>query len=202
MGAFIDGVLAGLGIAVPVGPVAVLIVDQGMRRGFRLASAAGLGAATADLFYAAVAALVGAAAATALEPSAGLLKAVAAGVLAGIVVFRMSRLLRPSPVEGRGSVEWSIGRTYIGFLGLTILNPLTITYFAALILGLQSKHTGQLGKVLFVVGAFVASAAWQLSLAGLGSAMHRRLTDRSRFVTGLIGNVIIAALAVRLALSV
>jgi hypothetical protein len=35
MRAFAEGVVAGLGIAVPVGAIAVLIVDPAIRRGFR-----------------------------------------------------------------------------------------------------------------------------------------------------------------------
>jgi arginine exporter protein ArgO len=201
VGAFWDGVLAGFGIAVPVGPIAVLVVDQGMRRGLRMGAVAGVGAATADLLYCSLAALIGAAAADGLEPFAGPLKAGGAGVLAAIVAYRMWRLFRPPATVDVRATEWSVRRTYFGFLGLTLLNPLTITYFAALILGLQSKHTGPLGKVLFVAGAFAASASWQLGLAGVGAALHHRLTDRTRFVTGLAGNLIIAALAVRLALS-
>jgi arginine exporter protein ArgO len=166
-----------------------------------MGAVAGVGAATVDLIYASLAGLIGAAAADALEPYAGTLKAVGAAVLAAIVAYRMWRLLRPPDEVDVRTAEWSVRRTYFGFLGLTLLNPLTITYFAALILGLQSKHTGPLGKVLFVAGAFVASASWQLGLAGVGAALHHRLTDRARFLTGLAGNVIIAALAVRLALS-
>lgn len=36
----VEGILAGFGIAIPVGPIAVLIVDLGVRRGFRPAFAA------------------------------------------------------------------------------------------------------------------------------------------------------------------
>jgi arginine exporter protein ArgO len=38
---FIRGLLAGYGIAIPVGAIAVLIMDTGMRRGFRHGFAAG-----------------------------------------------------------------------------------------------------------------------------------------------------------------
>ena len=37
-----EGILAGLGIAVPVGPIAVLLIDLGIRRGFTAALPAGL----------------------------------------------------------------------------------------------------------------------------------------------------------------
>ena len=48
MTAFWEGVLAGYGIAIPVGAIAILIVDLGLRRGFQPAFMAGAGAA---LYY-------------------------------------------------------------------------------------------------------------------------------------------------------
>ena len=57
MRAFVEDVVAGLGIAVPVGAIAVLIVDLGMRQGFARAVPAAMGAASADLTYATIAAL-------------------------------------------------------------------------------------------------------------------------------------------------
>jgi hypothetical protein len=54
---FLAGVVAGYAIAIPVGAIAVLIVELGVRRGFRVAAAAGVGAGTADGLYAALAAL-------------------------------------------------------------------------------------------------------------------------------------------------
>jgi hypothetical protein len=49
---FWDGVLAGYGIAIPVGAIAVLIIDVSIRRGLAIGMQAGAGAATADLIYA------------------------------------------------------------------------------------------------------------------------------------------------------
>jgi threonine/homoserine/homoserine lactone efflux protein len=57
--AFLAGVAAGLGIAIPVGAIAILIVETGLRRGFRLGAAAGAGAATVDGIYVLVAAAEG-----------------------------------------------------------------------------------------------------------------------------------------------
>ena len=69
------------------------------------------------------------------------------------------------------------------------------------ILGLGDDKLGSgAGKALFVVGAFVASAAWQLVLAGVGAVLHHRLSERALLATSLVGNLLIAALAIRLAL--
>jgi arginine exporter protein ArgO len=84
---------------------------------------------------------------------------------------------------------------YAGILGLTLLNPATVIYFAALILG----RGGAGGGVWFVVGAFLASASWQLLLAGGGSLVGRLLTgERGRLITALVSSAVIAALAITL----
>ena len=57
---FIAGAIAGFGIAIPVGPVAVLIIELGVRRGLHTAVAAALGTATADVLYATLAVVAGA----------------------------------------------------------------------------------------------------------------------------------------------
>jgi arginine exporter protein ArgO len=89
----------------------------------------------------------------------------------------------------------SAGRTYAVFLGITLLNPLTVTYFAALILGLTATGAGLPEKAAFVAGAFVASLSWQLLLALVGAFLHRRLPPRLRSAVILLGNAIILAFA-------
>ena len=201
MHALAEGVLAGLGIAVPVGAIAVLIVDLAMRRGFASAVPAALGTATADLTYAAVAAVAGIAVAASLAPWQRRIELVSATVLAGIVAYRVGRLVHAPRPPRRDPTGDGPLRTYAGFLALTLVNPLTLTYFAALILGLGDDTLGWAGdKGLFVVGAFVASAAWQLMLAGVGAVLHHRLSERALLATALVGNGLIAALAIRLAL--
>ena len=201
MRAFAEGALAGLGIAVPVNAIAVLIVDLAMRRGFAGAAPAALGAASADFFYAVVAVLAGAAVASTLEPRQRTIELVSAGVLAGIVVYRTWRLFRPVEAERpRGTRDGPL-RTYGSFLALTLVNPMTVTYFAALILGLGPDTLGSsTDKALFAAGAGIASATWQLLLAGVGAVLHHRLSGRARVATALLGNLLIAAFAVRLAL--
>src|SRR5215213_1995184 len=55
------GLLAGWGVAIPLGAIGVMVVDLGMRSGLRPAAAAAAGVATADFLYAALAAAAGAA---------------------------------------------------------------------------------------------------------------------------------------------
>jgi arginine exporter protein ArgO len=194
--AFLAGVAAGYGVAVPVGSVAVLIVGLSARTSLRVGAAAGLGAATADGVYALVAVLGGAALAGLVTPIAAALRWAACAVL-----FALAAHTAISAIRAHGAAPAqrprpaTALRAYAGILGLTLLNPATVVYFAALVLG----RGGAGGGAWFVIGAFLASASWQLFIAGGGSLIGRLLTgDRGRLVTALISSVVIAALAIKL----
>jgi arginine exporter protein ArgO len=100
----------------------------------------------------------------------------------------------PGPEPTGGSTR-SPERIYAAFLGITLLNPMTITYFAALILGLGATGTEPAEKIAFVAGAFIASLSWQTLIAAAGAALHRRLAPRLRLAVGIVGNVIVLAFA-------
>ncbi|SBT44244.1 LysE family transporter [Micromonospora auratinigra] len=200
-GAFLAGLLAGYGVAVPVGAIAVLVLGLSARTSFRVGAAAALAVATADGLYAAVAAFGGAGLARVVAPVAGPLRVVAALVLLGLAghglwrAWSARRQVAPAPV-GRGLDR--PGRAYAAVLGLTLLNPTTVLYFVALVLGRrESAALGPATAALFVTGAFLASASWQLLVAGGGSVVGRALAGpRGRLVTGLVSSALIAALAV------
>jgi arginine exporter protein ArgO len=200
--AFLAGVIAGYGIAVPVGAIAVLIVGLSARTSFRVGAAAGLGAATADGLYALVAVVGGAALAGLVAPVAGPLRLVAAAVLVGLAAHTAGTAIRRhrDPVRARSAAGMATpARAFGALLALTLLNPATVVYFAALVLG---RGPGGGGEVLFVLGAFLASASWQLLIAGGGSLVGRVLTGgRGRLVTALVSSAVIAALAGQVLLS-
>jgi arginine exporter protein ArgO len=213
--ALVAGILAGYAIAVPVGPIAVLIFETGLRRGLRIAAAAGAGAASADFFYATLAGLVGGAIASAIAPvivparifGSALLAFIAARLLLGAVAVARHRPPAAEEVEladaeAQAARERGASplRTYALFLGLTIINPATFLYFGALMLGLPAATSGE-GRLLFIVGAFGASLSWQLLLAAAGALLHGRLSDRVQAATRALGSLIILAFAARLLLA-
>jgi threonine/homoserine/homoserine lactone efflux protein len=202
--AFIEGLLAGYGIAMPVGAIGVLLIDLALRRGFRPAVAAALGAATADLTYALIAVLLGAAVAEWLEPYQDTLRMVSGIVLlliaANLARGALKRRMGQPEVEERVDSA-GVASIYLRFLGLTILNPATITYFVALIVGLDKGSADLTAKTLFVVAVFLASASWQVFLAGVGAVLHKRLPEGTRLAVGLVGVAVVAGLALKLLLT-
>jgi threonine/homoserine/homoserine lactone efflux protein len=202
MNAFWEGVIAGYGIAIPVGAIAILIVDMGLRRGFPSAFMAGAGAATADFIYALLAVIAGATLAIALAPYARTLQILSAIVLLALggyglwQAWQINAAQDSTPTPEENHALW---RIYLRFLGLTLLNPLTITYFGALILGRDAGTTITLfAQLLFVFGAALASLSWQTLLAGLGSLANQRLSPRFQRLTSITGNLIVIALGLRI----
>jgi threonine/homoserine/homoserine lactone efflux protein len=201
MDSFFQGVLAGYGIAIPVGAIAILIVETGLRLGFWAGFAAGAGAATADFVYALLAALAGQALSAALAPYAGPLKLLSAAVLIGLGGWGLWRTLRSAPGGMAGKTQPQAerpGAIYIRFVGLTLLNPLTVAYFTALILGRGAEIAGWDGRVWFVLGAALASLSWQSLLAVTGALGHRRLSPGLQRGASLLGNLIVVGLGVRM----
>ncbi|MDG4775139.1 LysE family transporter [Solwaraspora sp. WMMD792] len=206
--ALTSGLLAGYGIAVPVGAIGVLIVTLAARVSLRHGAAAGLGVATADGLYALAAVVGGVTVARLVSPAIAVLQAAAAVVLAAIAVRGIVVAVRASraPADAtRSTPARSLIRTYATFVGLTLLNPMTIVYFAALVVGHQGGAADSTSSLLlvgavFVAAAFVASASWQVLLASGGALLGRTLASpRGRLVTALVGNGIIGLLAIRLA---
>ncbi|WP_326841812.1 LysE family translocator [Streptomyces sp. NBC_01558] len=201
--ALLAGLLAGYGIAVPVGAVSTYLVSLTARTTLRTGACAALGVATADGLYALVATLGGTALAGALQPVLVPLRWASALVLAVLAVRGAVGALRQ--YRGRRLTTRSAqdpprpARAYLALLGITLLNPTTVVYFAALVLGSRTAEAVRpLEQGVFVLAAFAASASWQLSLAGGGALLGRALTGhRGRLVTGLLSSAVIMLLAVR-----
>ena len=197
--AAIAGAAAGFAIAIPVGAIAVLIIQTSLTRGFPSGVAAAAGAATADGIYATIAALAGFAITEVIGSLAiplrivGGLVLVAIGVR-GILALRTggASFARAAAGDGPPTRE-PLSRTYLSLLGLTLLNPATVLYFAALTVGLPFL-AGVGERLVFSASASTASLVWQICLAAFGAALAWRGGQRLRTPTVLLGNLVVIGL--------
>jgi len=194
--ALVAGVVAGLAVAMPLGAIGLLILDAGIRRGLRPGIAAGAGVAAADLTYAVAAAAAAGPIAVALAPHARMLHLVA-GVVLVVVAAKIALGVRRPAGTADGGAAAGLAGTAARFYGLTLINPLTATAFAAVVLAMPGGEVTALGVAAFAVGAFAASLAWQSVLAMAGAVAGSRLSDTARTVTTLAGAALVAALALR-----
>jgi threonine/homoserine/homoserine lactone efflux protein len=196
------GLLAGYGVAIPLGPITLLIVEMGIQYGFRTAICGAAGAAAADLIYATAAVFVGVFIAHLLAPLATPLHylSAAALILIGVWLLDKQRTQRRNkvsdPLVGKlGSL--TSGQAFTMILGLTLLNPLTITYFTALILSLRTSGSDTAPhEWLFIAGVFLASFSWQMLVAGTGSVLRRRVSQRVRNITQIVGGLLVISLGI------
>jgi len=199
--ALLAGLLAGYGIAMPVGAISALIVTLSARASPPVALSGAMGAGTADGLYALLAVLSGPWIASILEPLARPMQWIAVAALVAIAVGGIVRVLRDyhRPLFAPRTEVSTPLRTYFGLLGLTALNPLTIVYFMALVVGNQSITWSLTHGVTFTAAAFLASASWQIFLALCGALIGTALaSEKGRLGTGLVGNFVILGLGFRL----
>ncbi|GHJ41133.1 LysE family transporter [Streptomyces sp. TS71-3] len=206
--ALVAGLLAGYGIAMPVGAVATCLVALTARTSLRIGACAALGVATADGLYALIAEVGGTALARTIQPVlvplrwASVLVLLALAARGGAVAVRRYRN-RHGPTSAGRQAPVSPIRAYLGLWGVTMMNPLTVIYFTALVLGGQAASVpSHPEQAVFVLAAFAASASWQLFLAGGGALLGRALTGaRGQLATALGSSLLIAVLALRLLVS-
>lgn len=198
------GAVAGLSVAVPVGPVAVLIVREALVRGRSAGLAAAGGVASVDLAYAMVAVLLGTQVSRLLTGHEQWLRvggAVVLGVVgvAGILRWWRTQHTAVVPVpqdEPAREVDGGVLRVWARFFVVTALNPATALIFATVATGLAGRLVAGTGTlVAFAVGAGGASLAWQSGLALAGAWAGGRLGPRWHEWSAPLGSALVVVLA-------
>lgn len=191
----IRGFALGFAIAASPGPIFFLCLRRSLLRGWLTGLVSGLGVATADAFYAAVAVFgVAAVVTTTLAPVARWLAL--AGGLALVVIGIRAVVSTPAPREATTSATGAgLGWAYASILGLTITNPATIISFAALAAALGAGLSGSWARpALVVAGVGLGSASWWLILATITAALRARVTPAVARTIGIVSGLAIAGL--------
>ncbi len=199
MSFLLKGFIMGFSIAAPVGPIGVLCIRTTLAQGRAAGFVSGLGAATADAVYGAVAGFGLTLVSSLLIGHQGWLRA--AGGL--FLVYLGVRAFAAAPVEaGPSRAGRGLLRSYASTFLLTLANPMTILSFAAIFagLGLADAAGSHAAAGALVAGVFLGSAAWWLILSGVTAIARSRIgPDGMRCVNRLSGSVIacfgLAALA-------
>jgi threonine/homoserine/homoserine lactone efflux protein len=190
---FLRGLVIGLSIAAPVGPIGVLCIRRTLADGRAVGFASGLGAATADALYGAVAAFGLSLVTNALVEQRAWLQGAGGMFLCYLGVRTWMAVPRPASAAtgGGGGLTTAWASTF----ALTLTNPTTIVSFAAIFAGLGLGQTagGYGAASLMVLGVFLGSAAWWLILStGVGLLRSSFTPDRLRWVNRAAGSIIAA----------
>ena len=189
----VGGFALGFAVAAAPGPIFFLCLRRTLVKGWLNGLVSGLGVATADGFYAAVAAFgIGAIAAAVSGERRWL--ALAGGALLVIlgarIVLEKRKLVEAPPPDITG-LAWA----YASTLGLTIANPATVISFAALAATLGVGISGGYGRpALLTAGVFLGSVTWWCVLAAVASGLRARITPRAVRGISVASGIVIAGL--------
>jgi threonine/homoserine/homoserine lactone efflux protein len=175
MDIFLRGLLIGFSIAAPVGPIGVLCIRRTLTDGRLAGFLSGMGAASADMFYGAVAAFGLTAVQELLIGQSDWLQIVGGIFLLylGVKTF-LTKPSEKAAVSARGGLFGAYLTTFF----LTITNPITILSFIAIFAGLRLGETSgnYISATLMVLGVFLGSSAWWLTLSTGVSLLRDKFT--------------------------
>ncbi|TWI45198.1 threonine/homoserine/homoserine lactone efflux protein [Pseudomonas duriflava] len=167
----IKGIVLGLAIAAPVGPIGLLCIQSTLKGGFRNGIITGLGAATADALYA-LGAMMGLTGLLTIIGKTSYLQII--GALFLLYVAWKTRLRKRKPLKAIG-LPSNLWRCYFTTFLLTLSNPMTILSFATMFAGLGLTQA-DLGKgLLLVIGVFLGSMLWWICLSSLFALVAQKL---------------------------
>ena len=177
----LKGVLLGFALAAPVGPINLLCMKRSLEQGRRAGYITGLGAATADTLYGAVAAFGLTFISDWLEMYRGELS-----VIGGLFFFVLGILLiRKKTVavapEDRVSSHRSL---YFSTVLLTLSNPAVVFSFLTAFTAIKlNTHDGDQVRTVYAVfatiGVFCGSMVWWIFLATLSSRFRAKLNEKA-----------------------
>lgn len=201
---FAIGFAAGLALAIPVGPMAILLINTTMAKGWRHGALGALAMAAVDGLYAATVFFVGGTISAWLKDWALQLSLGGAAILLYLGITTLVKSLKNLRLEAGETIasSGSLAKTFATFFGATVLNPPTALYFLALAPSVAKLATGGIANagLAFAIGVFVGSIIWQQSLAFAGVGLRSITQGKLRAWIGALGGTLIIGLAVAMAI--
>ena len=190
MDSFREGVVIGLAVAAPVGPIGVLVIQRSLGSAL-IGLSTGLGAAVTDAAYALIGAIATAAVARvgAASWALELVGGVALGWLAWRTFSQSTTMLVTASAGSR-----RLARAFFETILLTAANPATILSFAAVAASQGLARAGH--AAVFASGVFVGSAAWWLLLSSAVRIGANGLSPRALRAIHVASGVVLAVFAV------
>lgn len=194
----LKGLAIGFAIAAPVGPIGVLCIRRTFADGRAAGFVTGLGAATADALYGAVAGFGLAAVSGFLLGYLSELRLFGGLFLCalGLKTFLAKPRSNGARMEGAG-----LAQAYLTTVLLTLANPATILSFIAVFAGAGlGQHRNGFGEALALVsGVFLGSAAWWLMLSAFIDRYRRRHPEFAGWAPKPLGGAVVTGVTLGVA---
>jgi threonine/homoserine/homoserine lactone efflux protein len=190
----IKGILAGLLVSMPLGPIGVVLIQRTMNKGFASGIISGLGVATADTLFAIIASF-----GLTFITNFFIKEMTAFTVIGSIILFVMGiRMFKSNPAQYFNASRKIEGNNqfsdFISMFLLTITNPMTVFIFGTVftILGLGILHDDRRSALIVTIGIYFGATLWWLILSsGINLFRHKINLKSLHWLNRITGTVII-----------
>lgn len=194
---FWKGLIVGLMVTIPLGPIGVLCIQRTLNKGRVSGFISGLGASAADAIFAIIAGF-GISYIISFIKTQQIYFQIIGGV---IVMFLGIHIFYTNPVRQLRLQRMNKNRLYHDFLSvffLTITNPLAILLFLAMFAGINvSGHEINAFDLTSLVGGVLAgSAGWWFLLSFVISIFRERIRLRNIWWMNKVAGVIVFVLGI------
>jgi len=188
----LKGLAAGLAIAIPVGPVNVLVASRALAGGRRPGIVSGLGAAMADTFYGSIAGF-----SITFIIQFLLREEFWIRVIGGILLVGIGVVYFRKPPQHMEAASAGAHSDFVSTLLLTLTNPTTVLSFLAVLAALGLGDSGPDWRTLVLVGGiFCGSMTWWIILTETVYRLRDRFDERAVSWMNRIAGLAIGAFGV------
>ncbi len=172
---FIKGIIVGLLASIPLGPIGVICIQRTINKGKLSGFLSGMGAASADTIFAAIAGFSLTFIISFIEERQVVFQAIG-----GIIVFALGvKIFYTNPIKQlrrHKRKKNSLLEDYLSVLLVTITNPLAVFLFIALFasLGVVTEGTNFLLSLVATSGVFIGAILWWYTLTSLVDIFRSR----------------------------
>ncbi|WP_133241477.1 LysE family translocator [Balneicella halophila] len=185
----IKGFVIGLMVSIPLGPIGIIVIRRTLNRGWLSGFFSGLGAASADILYAIIAAT-----------GFGLILNLVNEHIHNLQIFTFCIIIGIGYVISRKSVRKlrqerskssNLFSDFISIFFLTLSNPLILGVFLAFFTGAASMEDASIQNIILILfGVFIGAIFWWFSLTLSVSLFRKKFRFRNLFwinkITGIV----------------
>ncbi len=176
---FIQGIIIGFLVSVPLGPIGVLVVQRTVNKSRKAGFFSGMGAATSDVFYAILAGFSLTIILDFIRNNQLLFQLTGAIVLLvlGLYIFMKNPEHDLLKSKQKSSNHW---QDYFSSFLITVSNPLVVFVFLAvfassgLVLNIEKPYH----SLSIISGIYLGACIWWFSLSGLVSLFKHRINQQ------------------------
>lgn len=192
---FCKAMLIGLSIAMPVGPIATLLIRNSLTRGFKAGLAVGFGAALVEGLYSFIAASGFAIIAHFLNNYLAAIK-LFCGLLLVLLGLYEIRNCAQNSVRNLEMKYQSFAKTAFLVMLLTMANPVTIIFFAGVFATIAGNKFDGLSIAIISCGAFAGSLSWTAGLSYVISKIRHKISEKNMMLIKIISALIILSFGI------